>query len=327
MATEKYSNSASTTLNGAIDNSTISVIVTSATNFPTTGQFRIIVESEIMLVTSVSGTTFTVTRGAESTTAASHADTTTVTHILTKGMLDQVIADNVGAGAFASIPASEKAGKLYLGELNLHRDSGSAFLPYGPMFPFTMPVNGDFAWINQTTNSDVTTTYGSVYLYSQDQTNGEQCVIRKKAVPTAPYTVTIAFIPNFNPSSGSVVVNGGLVLRESSSGKLAALTLINRGLGKYQYNANKWNSPTSFSATTSSGDVTPLGPVVWMRVVDDNTNRIWKVSGDGQNFIKFYSETRTNFITPNEIGFYINNYGTSGAGFESGINVLHWKQE
>jgi hypothetical protein len=38
-----------------------------------TSQFRVLVGTEIMIVTNVSGTTFTVTRGAEGTTAASHS--------------------------------------------------------------------------------------------------------------------------------------------------------------------------------------------------------------------------------------------------------------
>lgn len=84
---ERFTNNASTTLNGAINNSTTSVVVTSATLFPTAGNFRIRIEDEIMLVTAVSGSTFTVTRAYEGTTAASHADTTTVREVLTAGVM------------------------------------------------------------------------------------------------------------------------------------------------------------------------------------------------------------------------------------------------
>lgn len=54
-----------------VDTTTISV--NSATNFPASGPFTILVDSEQMTVTTVAGTTWTVTRGANSTTIAPHS--------------------------------------------------------------------------------------------------------------------------------------------------------------------------------------------------------------------------------------------------------------
>jgi hypothetical protein len=87
---EQYANLAATTLSGnggSITSGATSMIVASASAFPTVGQFRVIVESEIMIVTAVSGTTFTITRGAESTSAASHNDGVAVTHVCTAGVM------------------------------------------------------------------------------------------------------------------------------------------------------------------------------------------------------------------------------------------------
>ena len=86
---ENFANTYQTTLNdaGGIDSSVTSLVVTSATGAPS-ANFRIKIDSELMLVTGVAGTTFTVTRGVESTTAASHADGAAVTHVLTAGGLD-----------------------------------------------------------------------------------------------------------------------------------------------------------------------------------------------------------------------------------------------
>lgn len=93
---EQFTNKAETTLNGAINNSVTSLVVTSATGFPTTGDFRIIVSpdtanEEIMTVTAVSGTTFTVTRASEAVagtqTAQSHSNGATIAHVLTAGAL------------------------------------------------------------------------------------------------------------------------------------------------------------------------------------------------------------------------------------------------
>ncbi len=94
MATEKFSNFGASTLNGGINNSVTTLIVTSAATFPSSGQFRILIGSEIMLVTAVSTNTFTVTRGVESTSAASHSNADAVTQILTAASLAQTINDN-----------------------------------------------------------------------------------------------------------------------------------------------------------------------------------------------------------------------------------------
>lgn len=87
---ENLANDIQTTLNGAIaDGVTTSITVTSGTGFPA-ANFRIRIENEIMLVTSVGGgTNWTVTRGAESTTGAAHANGSNVVHVLSKGGLDQ----------------------------------------------------------------------------------------------------------------------------------------------------------------------------------------------------------------------------------------------
>ena len=80
---EQFTTAASTILNGSITSGSTSLTVLSATNFPTYAYFRIRVESEIMIVTAVSSTTFTITRGAEGTTAAAHNSGVQVVHIVT----------------------------------------------------------------------------------------------------------------------------------------------------------------------------------------------------------------------------------------------------
>lgn len=79
-ADSAYRGDASTTLTGALTATTSPIAVGSASAFPSTGTFRIQVDSEIMFVTAGAGTTsWTVVRGASSTTAATHASGATVT--------------------------------------------------------------------------------------------------------------------------------------------------------------------------------------------------------------------------------------------------------
>lgn len=93
---EQFTNLANSTLTAAIGTGDTTFNVVSATAFPTVGNFRIIVESEIMLVTAVAGTQFTVTRAQEGTSAAAHAASTVVTHTVTAGALAQFKLDANG---------------------------------------------------------------------------------------------------------------------------------------------------------------------------------------------------------------------------------------
>src|ERR1700744_5996876 len=98
MAREKYTNAVATTLNGGITSSTTSVTLTDASTWPA-GNFRVIVDSEIMYCTSRSSNVLTVVRGQEGTTAASHADLTAAVHGLTAGFLNQYRLDLLAAAA------------------------------------------------------------------------------------------------------------------------------------------------------------------------------------------------------------------------------------
>lgn len=101
MAQEQFANNAASPLVLAISVGTTSLQVALASSFPTLPQFRIIVDGEIMLVTGVAGSTFTVTRGVEGTAAVQHAAGAIVTHILTAGALVAALA-NVGASTYGS---------------------------------------------------------------------------------------------------------------------------------------------------------------------------------------------------------------------------------
>lgn len=87
MALRHYTNTAQpTSLTGGINNSTTTVVVDDASGFPT-HPFTIAVDrgtadEEAMLVTNVSGNTFTVTRGFDDTTAVAHLLGASVEHCM-----------------------------------------------------------------------------------------------------------------------------------------------------------------------------------------------------------------------------------------------------
>jgi len=70
-----------TTLNGAINASATTIVLTSAVQFPSTGTSFVLIGTEMIQYTGISGNTLTgVTRGTRGTTAASHSDGVTVTN-------------------------------------------------------------------------------------------------------------------------------------------------------------------------------------------------------------------------------------------------------
>lgn len=91
---EQTSNNASAVLNmgGTLSSTATTITITSGVNVPSGGTFRALIESEIIWVTAVTGSNWTVVRGAEGTTAASHADGLTIYIILTAEAMDRIVS-------------------------------------------------------------------------------------------------------------------------------------------------------------------------------------------------------------------------------------------
>jgi hypothetical protein len=88
MAIEQFVNDIQSTLSAALTTEATTVKVESATGFPASAQYRIRIDSEIMLVTAGAGTKeWTVTRGAEGTTPGPHLKGAVTAHVLTAGSL------------------------------------------------------------------------------------------------------------------------------------------------------------------------------------------------------------------------------------------------
>ncbi|MGN6700005.1 MAG: hypothetical protein ACTHMR_17765 [Thermomicrobiales bacterium] len=227
----------------------------------------------------------------------------------------------IGSGTLASRPAAATAGNLYLptDAPFVYRDTGTTWESWGPLRQLTPPSAGSYTWVNQ--GSATTDTSHGTLILSAPAVAGDQIRALVKSVPAAPYTVTIAIIPAV---PGLNYAQCGLVLRESSSGKLALLnyccdTTQNTG---YRVQTQKFTNPTTFSASSITLPA-PTGHPLWLRLQDDNTNRIASVSLDGVNFWQIHSVGRTDFLTPDQIGLYVNtNQGT----YPTAMNVLHWAQ-
>jgi hypothetical protein len=109
MPAELFANQATSSLSVTMAGGDTSLVVVSSATFPTTAQFRILVDSELMLVTAVAGTTFTVTRAIEGTIAAAHTAGADVTHIVTAGALATIATPNIHRTSDANYDITDQA--------------------------------------------------------------------------------------------------------------------------------------------------------------------------------------------------------------------------
>ncbi len=201
----------------------------------------------------------------------------------------------------------------------LYLDDGSE--QFAPVFPVIPPINGDFAWVNQG-GATLDTAQGSVFLLSGlDASTSWR--MRTKAAPATPYTITIGFIPHLWRFAGPSRV--ALIWRESGGGTFTTMELtFNSAPATPDISFNKWAGPTSFSGSYgSTGSYVPFAPLHWYRFGDTGTNRTASVSIDGRHWEQIFTIGRTDFLTPDEIGFGVD---ANSATYHAGINLISWEE-
>ena len=279
MRRETLANNTLTTLNGAINDSVTSVTVTDGSVFPAEGDFRILVNSEIMLVTARATHVLTVERGAESTTAASHSSLDEVRLILTAGALNKWM-DDVSGGASDRPPF-----RIVNGDTD------------------AVLSESDFTWTNQSTATATDETWGGITMQGPS-VSAFNMRIKTITAPTAPWVMTahVRFGPGYTFWNGSRASTIGICARENSTGRLQ---IMHWRMGKSVAFFN-FSSPTAYSSTIGT-EYTHYSDEVWLKIEDNNTNIIGSVSSDGINWFETGSQARGTFPTGanmDEVGFF-----------------------
>ena len=237
------------------------------------------------------------------------------------GLSAEVVVGTTGitTAAYASRQAAAKAGRLFLPNdgFQIERDTGSVWTPWGPLFQFTSPVDGDFGWYNQG-GASTSATNGGVFLSipSSAATNFRG---RSKA-KTAPYTITAAILPLFFPLNSTR--NFGLFFTDGTLVHALGIGFSNTVDGSWFLSSTKYTNSTTFSANYTAATYQCHRPVMWLRIADNNTDRICSISSDGQNWIVFTTVGRTDFLTATSVGFG-GDILNSNAG---GVTLLSWKE-
>jgi hypothetical protein len=291
---ERLANNATTTLLAAISSGDTTLTVTSATGFPTEGDFRIILGTEILIVTAVSGTTFTVTRGAETTGANSHASGAALAQIITKEGLERLIIESVDPYAFTSPPFR----LMTSAEVTIDKSN----------FTNLTVTNATI-----TDNAD-----GSISIDFVAPSSTERFPRIVRTAPSAPYTITGCMNVTCASDTGGTGPAIGPLFRDSVNdemllGAWRPLQSITNRLGAEVYAAEVFSS----TSTAIQAENSPSAHF-WFQIEDNNTNLIFRYSSNGVDFVDWHTVARATPLTavPDQIGFGVVNADVN-------VNTIH----
>lgn len=283
---EQFANNATTTLDSAIDGSQTTIDVVDGSVFPSTGNFRLIVDSEYMLCTARNTNTLTVVRGIEGSTPVAHLAGATISQILTVGSIQALVRDVVphpNATPFRMVAADGTP--LTLADFT-KTDGNNATAP--------SEVNGIFS-IEKTSTAaspDITTLGRSLL--------------------APPYTLTAA-VRTFGVATGSgSLLGAGIGIIDSGTGRLVALAVNACNDDRHALHVTKYSSLTNQNAqyigsSTSPGFFTPCD-WTWLRIEDDSINFKFHISPDGYHWTQVFQVSRTDYLTtPDTMCFLVNN--------------------
>jgi hypothetical protein len=177
-------------------------------------------------------------------------------------------------------------------------DDGAAWHEYYGSIPIFATNGFPSTWVNQG-GSTIDTTKGGV-IFHAPAGSGDNFRELVKSTPSTPYVITIGALFLHNVGTHEV----GVGWRDSASGKMSVVAFFGTNLFLLHY-----TNPTTWSASVFSLTISfPFGAAIWFRLSDDGTNRKLSMSVDGINFqvMPGFTETRTTFLTADQIGFMVN---------------------
>jgi len=302
--------------------------VTTGAGLPSVGggQFALTVLDQSTLAVKVifraaylGGTAVAVT--AETGDTNCNSGDIVVATMLTARSVPSILQDWLGYGPTSLLPSvtGRKLGMRYKvndGNFEYIFDDGSnnspatspLWVPYFRGIQTAIP-NQSFSWINQNSATVATEADGSILLTG---TNNGSIQARVFAAPSTPYKFKFIIHP-YLPFSGfpecAVCFTDG-----TKFASLAVFTISASGLATPEIVGDHWNTISSFNANFGQGrSGAGIAPLV-LGLGDDGTNRNYYIYPDGYTEILYASESRTNFLTATEIGFYYNDNGSSGGG-------------
>lgn len=296
---EKFGLNAVARLVDPITSGATTLVVTTVDRFPTDGNFRITIGQEILLVTALSGTTFTVVRGYESSTALAHDAGTPVQQTITAGALERAMLDSVPLARDLARP-----------QLNTLVDASGNTL-----------TSSDFNWVNQGTASVSDLTSGGISLLAPANVATRSMRIRLKPTAiTAPHVLTVAFVPHLHGASDcrvgvGVMVNATGRTVHIATGKVDEIEVI-----------EMVNATTLASSPVATQPWFMGRGIQWFQIEDDNTDIFYRTSMDGVNWQEVYQHARAALMSttaPDRRFWFVDSRSTT---LDSAGVLLAWEE-
>lgn len=304
MRQERLSNYVQTTLDGGIDASTTTVVVAEGSIFPEEGDFRIIIDAELMLITARTDNSLTVVRGQEGTSGVTHSHAAIIRTILTAGSLKQYWSD------FNSlyIPDSTPPKRIF-------NASG-------------VPISSSsFTWYNQGAATADDLDDGSILLTTPSSVTHNW---RGKYVtaPATPWTLTAAFAVQWIQAAGGAgsTPQCGITVENSVDGKMTSLEYLSGSWYAPGIRFANWDSYTSLNSTHFANLAATQSNMLWLRYTDTGTFHWTYASIDGVKWFFLKEVNRTGWLSNggDRIGFGHNPNGDTSAGLPYKTFLKHW---
>lgn len=305
---EQFANLASTTLASAYTAGSGSISVVSASSFPASGTFTLVIRDQaskaiklLFRVNTVAGTVFSgASEGADA--SANTGDLVDGT-MVTVASLAQFKTD-----ILAAVPPASNS---------------NPFLQ-----ALTAPVAANFAQKNFNVGSGVvssqfnlTTPVTAVSLLQHDPSATNNMIALAKAKINALFTITLGF--SFIASASNA--QAGLWIADGTAGPNMRAFVVQNGFG---IRDSLFTNYTSFGGDAYGPIGQPVigGPLIWLRVQETASARISSISSDGVNWAQFGTQSNTANFTTTQYGFGLAARTAGGNTADAMMTVYHFSE-
>jgi hypothetical protein len=213
---------------------------------------------------------------------------------------------SIYSDTYANIPAAGTEGDLFLPTdgYAVYRDDGADWIPWGPIFPMTVPPATGWSWVNQST-SFIEDADGGLFLVTSGSAGSESLRAYVQSLPgPSGYTIEAgAWVTQNLLSSG--VTRTGVAVRDSATGRLTVIW-VSRDSGS-RIQVSRYNSPTSFNThlVNSTLQTASTSFAWWFRIMEVAGNLIYQISPDRRFWVTLTSEAVGAFLTPDQVGIAV----------------------
>jgi hypothetical protein len=186
-----------------------------------------------------------------------------------------------------------------------------------PDFVKPAPQMPDYNWLNQGAATKTEYTDGSVFIYNPGAAvDNVRALLKNK---TGVYTYEIGMMLDLSFVNFQAA---GIILKNSGGNALVTFGITmgtNYAPSLLEY--NRWNSITSFANNGFQRRF--YSTIIFFKLtIDGSDNRIFSYSNNGRDYIPAISVVNTDWITPNQVGFFIHSSNAN----QAGITLFHLKE-